>query len=115
MLKKAGLKTTGKKAALTRRAKKAHLKMRGGADGDDCDVVKGSGKQDGTVQGDKCIPKTPATTAAAAGTRRRRRNGLIQGVYRGTTGIAKGSLRSFGKIGRDIFGKGGKARKGGQE
>ena len=31
-LKKAGLKTTGKKAALTRRAKKAHLKMRGGAE-----------------------------------------------------------------------------------
>jgi hypothetical protein len=32
MLKKAGLKTTGRKAALTRRAKKAHLKMRGGED-----------------------------------------------------------------------------------
>jgi len=31
-LQKAGLKTTGKKAALTRRAKKAHLKMRGGED-----------------------------------------------------------------------------------
>ena len=29
-LKKAGLKTTGRKAALTRRAKKAHLKLRGG-------------------------------------------------------------------------------------
>ena len=34
MLKKAGLKTTGRKAALTRRAKKAHLKM-GGAEGDE--------------------------------------------------------------------------------
>lgn len=33
MLKKAGLKTTGRKAALTRRAKKAHLKIRGGQDG----------------------------------------------------------------------------------
>jgi hypothetical protein len=32
VLKKAGLKTTGRKAALTRRAKKAHLKIRGGAD-----------------------------------------------------------------------------------
>ena len=32
-LKKAGLKTTGRKAALTRRAKKAHLKMRGGVNG----------------------------------------------------------------------------------
>jgi hypothetical protein len=31
VLKKAGLKTTGKKAALTRRAKKAHLKLKGGA------------------------------------------------------------------------------------
>jgi len=30
MLKKAGLKTTGKRAALTRRAHKAHLKMKGG-------------------------------------------------------------------------------------
>ena len=39
MLKKAGLKTTGRKAALTRRAKKAHLKIRGGAGGE---VVKGS-------------------------------------------------------------------------
>ncbi len=33
-LKKAGLKTTGRKAALTRRAKKAHLKLRGGGDED---------------------------------------------------------------------------------
>jgi 2-keto-4-pentenoate hydratase len=33
MLKKAGLKTTGKKAALTRRAKKAHLKIKGGENG----------------------------------------------------------------------------------
>jgi hypothetical protein len=30
MLKKAGLKTTGRKATLTRRAKKAHLKLKGG-------------------------------------------------------------------------------------
>ena len=33
LLKKAGLKTSGKKAALTRRAKKARL-MKGGAEGD---------------------------------------------------------------------------------
>jgi hypothetical protein len=32
LLKKAGLKTTGKKAALTRRAKKAKLMMKGGLD-----------------------------------------------------------------------------------
>lgn len=38
MLKKAGLKTTGRKAALTRRAKKAHLKIRGGGSGE---VVEG--------------------------------------------------------------------------
>lgn len=40
MLKKAGLKTSGKKAALTRRAKKARLTM-GGGDGDDMDVDGG--------------------------------------------------------------------------
>jgi hypothetical protein len=32
VLKKAGLKTSGKKSTLTRRAKKAHLKLRGGAE-----------------------------------------------------------------------------------
>ena len=44
MLKKAGLKTTGRKAALTRRAKKAHLKIRGGAAGE---VVEGPAGQAG--------------------------------------------------------------------
>ena len=39
MLKKAGLKTTGRKAALTRRAKKAHLKLRGG-------MVLGGGEEE---------------------------------------------------------------------
>ena len=39
ILKKNGLKTTGRKAALTRRAKKAHLKIRGGAGGE---VIKGT-------------------------------------------------------------------------
>ncbi len=34
VLKKAGLKTTGKKSTLTRRVKKAHLKLRGGANDD---------------------------------------------------------------------------------
>lgn len=46
MLKKAGLKTTGKKATLTRRAKKAHLKIRGGANGE---VVEGPATQAGGV------------------------------------------------------------------
>jgi hypothetical protein len=44
MLKKAGLKTTGRKAALTRRAKKAHLKLRGGmvfGGGEDEEVADG--------------------------------------------------------------------------
>ncbi len=38
MLKKAGLKSSGKKSTLTRRAKKAHLKMRGG-EGEDKEMV----------------------------------------------------------------------------
>jgi hypothetical protein len=42
MLKKAGLSTSGRKAALTRRAKKAHLKIRGGAGEGSGDVVTGS-------------------------------------------------------------------------
>ena len=40
ILKKAGLKTTGKKAALTRRAKQAKLVKKGGFDGDQADDVK---------------------------------------------------------------------------
>ena len=83
MLKKAGLKTSGKKAALTRRAKKAHLKMgggvvgpdgteivenkggrrrRGGADGDACTTEDGKA---GTMKGEECVP-------APEGGRRRR-------------------------------------------
>ena len=46
MLKKAGLKTTGRKAALTRRAKKAHLKIKGGAAGK---VIEGPLSQAGGV------------------------------------------------------------------
>ncbi len=91
-LKKAGLKTTGKKAALTRRAKKAHLKV-GGGDGDEINV---GGADDMKV----------AVIPPAAGRRRSRKNGLVQGVYRGTTGIAKGTLRSVGRIGRSVFGRG---------
>lgn len=41
-LKKAGLKVSGKKAALTRRAKKAHLKVGGGDDGETGAVVVGA-------------------------------------------------------------------------
>jgi hypothetical protein len=50
ILKKAGLKTTGKKAALTRRAKKAKLVKKGGEGPTGADVVD-----------------TPAVNAAATG------------------------------------------------
>ena len=59
MLKAAGLKTTGRKAALTRRAKKAHLKIKGGAAGP---------VEEGPMSGGG-VPLTPA----AVGGRRRSR------------------------------------------
>ena len=65
MLKKAGLKTTGKKAALTRRAKKAHLKIRGGANGE---VVEGPA----TMKGGAAL--TPASVGQEGGRRRSRRS-----------------------------------------
>lgn len=60
MLKKAGLKTTGRKAALTRRAKKAHLKIKGGENGT---VMK---------DGEKLDEKPVATAEPEMGGRRRR-------------------------------------------
>ena len=93
-LKKAGLKTTGKKAALSRRAKKAHLKVGGG-------------------EAEMPPPPPPGGNTLAAeegGRRRSRKNGLVKGIYRGTTGLAKGTLRSVGRLGRSVFGRG----KGGQ-
>ena len=73
-LKKAGLKVSGKKATLTRRAKKAHLKMRGGAEGDPCttdDGKAGSEDADG-----KCVPlMTRSDPSSGEGGRRRRRRG----------------------------------------
>lgn len=47
MLKKAGLKTTGKKASLTKRAKKAHLKLRGG------EVIEGSPEEGKEVKAEE--------------------------------------------------------------
>lgn len=67
MLKKAGLKTTGKKAALTRRAKKAHLKIRGGANGE---VVEGPAAMKGGAA------LTPATVGQEGGRRRSRSRGF---------------------------------------
>ena len=69
MLKKAGLKTSGKRAALTRRAKKAHLKMRGGEE-----VVQGPTDQAG---GSKVVSPLPLS----GGKRRSRRSrGKLFGV-----------------------------------
>lgn len=68
MLKKAGLKTTGKRGALTRRAKKAHLKIRGGANGE---VVEGPA----SMKGGAALspePYSPSGPAAQEGGRRRK-------------------------------------------
>ena len=55
LLKKAGLKTTGKKATLTRRAKKARL-MKGGEDSEEsCNQVE----MDFDPVGKKCVERTP--------------------------------------------------------
>jgi hypothetical protein len=63
MLKKAGLKTTGKKSALTRRAKKAHLKIKGGDAGK---VVEGPA----TMAGGSAL--TPALVGGRRKSRRSR-------------------------------------------
>ncbi len=65
MLKKAGLKTTGKRAALTRRAHKAHLKMKGGV------VVTGGGGS---------TTPLPLPSAQPGGRRRSRSRGKLFGV-----------------------------------
>ncbi len=62
MLKAAGLKTSGRKAALTRRAKKAHLKIRGGAGG-------------AVVEGPATMAGGAALSPALVGARRRSRKG----------------------------------------
>lgn len=68
-LKKAGLKTTGRKAALTRRAKKAHLlKMRGGDD----DVVMCDAPLV-NIDG-KCVKDPNAMDESEGGSRRRHRS-----------------------------------------
>ena len=69
MLKKAGLKTSGKKAALTRRAKKAHLKMRGGEDDAVPPAPMGARRRRGGV----INPETGEDDGVAEGGRRRSR------------------------------------------
>lgn len=94
MLKKAGLKTTGKRAALTRRVKKAHLKggdpkpldggrrrrRRGGADAT-CTDPDGNAvmpvPDDGWTS-DNCTSPNTFTAATEGG---RRRRGSRRGVF----------------------------------
>jgi hypothetical protein len=63
VLKKAGLKTSGRKAALTRRAKKAHLKVGGGPEEMEGARRRRRGGVDETAE---------ATAPAMDGARRRR-------------------------------------------
>lgn len=73
MLKKAGLKASGKKAALTRRAKKARLM--GGAENDPCTTSDG---KPGRIENGACVPlmtrsdSTGSTDMEVDGGRRRR-------------------------------------------
>ena len=67
VLKKAGLKTSGKKSTLTRRVKKAHLKLRGGQNTDVAPEVKE--QVAGAVA---TLAKEEGAEAPAMGGRRRR-------------------------------------------
>jgi hypothetical protein len=71
MLKKAGLKTTGKRGALTRRAKKAHLKIRGGAAGE---VVEGAATMKGGAALSPDTYSSGAPAAQAGGRRKSRKS-----------------------------------------
>jgi len=68
VLKKAGLKTSGRKAALTRRAKKAHLKVGGG---DPMEGMEGARRRrrGGMEEGEEVVTETDG------GRRRRSRRG----------------------------------------
>jgi hypothetical protein len=85
LLKKAGLKVSGKKAALTRRAKKARL-MKGGNEGDvvlSSEPTKASCEEEGKdfdeVQ-KKCIERVPPPPTSA-GRKRKSRGKKEMGVY----------------------------------
>jgi hypothetical protein len=69
VLKKNGLKTTGKKATLTRRAKKAHLKVGGGLM---TDALKAKALSVGQNLADKATAKANAFVDSKIGARRRR-------------------------------------------
>jgi hypothetical protein len=64
----------------------------------------------GTIAPGGTPPPPPPEDENTGGRRRgrkTRKNGIVQGVYRGTTGLAKGTLRSVGRLGRSVFGRGG--------
>jgi hypothetical protein len=73
ILKKAGLKTSGKKAALTRRAKKAHLKLRGGVVGPDGNEIVEEKMGGRRRRGGVINPETGVDDGVAEGGRRRSR------------------------------------------
>ena len=78
LLKKAGLKTSGKKAALTRRAKKARLMKGAGPEGevaDDADDKAADIKEE-VKKLDDTTTDIPSTTATEGGRRRRKSRGF---------------------------------------
>lgn len=84
MLKKAGLKTSGRKAALTRRAKKAHLKMRGGEVTEvmEGDVTKYKSSNTGaTYNTQKEADEADASLATGGRSRRSRRRGIFGKLF----------------------------------
>lgn len=92
-LKKAGLKTSGRKSALTKRAKKAHL-MRGGAMAcytngtknskteQECKGKDDEWKDDGMMDVEDDVDVTPGDNPPPEGGRsRRRRNRSRRGIF----------------------------------
>jgi hypothetical protein len=84
LLKKAGLKTSGKKAALTRRAKKARL-MKGGEVDTSAQPTKASCEAEGKdfdEEQKKCVERVPLTTTMGGRkSKSRGKKGMGMGVY----------------------------------
>jgi hypothetical protein len=74
VLKKAGLKVSGKKAALTRRAKKAHLKLKGGADEMAASAAAAAAKkaEEDAKKAEEDAKKAEAAANGSVGGRKRR-------------------------------------------
>ena len=81
LLKKAGLKTTGKKAALTRRAKKAKLMMKGGVTTEGMDKPGMSSADSALDQPLETEDDTTAPPPTSAGRKRKSRGKKGMGVY----------------------------------